>query len=109
MPGAPTSTAVTTGSGKLTVTWQPPTSGTGALVHGYTIRHKVSGADDSAYEETTVHPRRIEFYDCAGCPNPGKHTIGDLTAGTNYVVGIRSHNANGDSAWQTIGATHTPN
>ena len=110
-PGTPSSAAVTASqsSGNLIVTWRPPANETGALAHGYTIRHKVSGADDSTYVETTVHPRRLDFYECVGCPNPGNHTISDLTAGTNYVVGIRSHNANGDSAWHTIGTTHTPN
>ena len=43
LPGAPTEVTVTPGtpvSGKLVVTWQPPHSDTGALVYGYTVRHK---------------------------------------------------------------------
>ena len=109
-PGAPTEAAVAPDSGKLVITWQPPASDTGSLVHGYTVRHKESSAADSAYVETTVHPRRVDF-ECksAICTNPRTLEITGLTAGTDYVVGIRSHNANGDSAWHTIGTTHTPN
>ena len=108
-PGVPTSAAVTSGSGSLVVEWQLPSSDTGSLVHGYTVRHKVSGADDSTYVETTVHPRRVDL-DCrAGCNNPRKLEIGGLTAGTQYVVEIKSLNVNGASDWVTIGTTHTPN
>ena len=45
----------------LTVTWHPPTSDTGVLVHAYTVRHKVSGADDSTYIKTKVYPRSVDF------------------------------------------------
>ena len=73
------------------------------------MRHKVNKAGDSAYVETTVHPRRVES-ECAGtCQNPRTLKITGLTAGTQYVVGIKSLNANGASAWKTIGTTHTPN
>ena len=108
-PGTPTSAGVARGSGTLTVTWQPPDPETGALVYGYTVRHKVSGADDSTYVETTVHPRRVGTV-CAGtvCSNPREVTITGLTTGTNYVVGIKSLNVNGASGWFTIGTTHAP-
>ena len=62
LPGAPTEVTVTRGSGTLTVEWQPPDPDTGSLVYGYTVRHKASGADDSAYVETTVHPRRTRLH-----------------------------------------------
>ena len=113
MPGVPTGASVAAGSGTLIVEWQPPDPDTGSLVHGYTVRHKVSGADDSTYVETTVHPRRIDvrLQDRTGedCKNPRTLEITGLTSGTQYVVGIKSLNANGASAWLTVGTTHTPN
>ena len=98
LPGAPGS-SVAVGNRKLTVTWQRPNPDTGSLVHGYTVRHKQSGAADSAYVETKVYPR-------PGLAS-GSLEITGLTADTAYVVQIRSHNANGDSPWATIGGTHT--
>ena len=99
----PTRAAVAASSGKLVVTWQPPDPDTGSLVHGYTVRHKLSGAADSTYAETTVHPRRVEE-DCeVSCKNPRTLEITGLAAGT-YVVGIQSLNANGASPWHTIGS-----
>ena len=78
-------------------------------MHGYTVRHKVSRADDSTYVETTVHPRRVDL-DCAGgCSNPRRIEISGLPAGTQYTVQIKSLNTNGASAWLTIGNTYTPN
>lgn len=91
------------------VTWQLPDPDTGSLVHGYTVRHKVSGADDSTYEETTVHPRRVDFDCSGGCTNPRTAAISGLISGTQYVVGIKSLNVNGASAWLTVGTTHRPN
>ena len=102
LPGAP-GASVAVGNQKLTLTWQRPDPDTGSLVHGYTVRHKVSGAADSAYVETKVYPR-------PGLASGSVEFTG-LTSGTAYVVQIRSHNANGDSGWVTIGgagATHTP-
>ena len=99
LPGAPGG-SVAVGAQKLTVTWQRPNPDSGSLVYGYTVRHKVSSAADSAYVETKVNPR-------PGLAS-GSVEITGLTANTAYVVQIRSHNANGDSAWVTIGATHTP-
>ena len=101
-PGAP-GASVAAGKEKLTVTWQRPSPDTGSLVHGYTVRHKVSGAADGAYVETKIYPR-------PGLAS-GSVELTGLTGGTAYVVQIRSHNANGDSDWVTIGgdgATHTP-
>lgn len=43
-------------------------------MHGYAVRHKVSGADDSTYEEDTVYPRPGEA--------SGTVTITDLNRGT---------------------------
>ena len=91
--------SVAVGNRKLTVTWQRPNPDSGSLVHGYTVRHKQSGAADSAYVETKVYPR-------PGLAS-GSVELTGLTADTAYVVQIRSHNANGDSPWVTIGGTHT--
>ncbi|MXW96939.1 MAG: fibronectin type III domain-containing protein [Acidimicrobiaceae bacterium] len=99
LPGAPGG-SVAAGAQKLTVTWQRPDPDTGSLVYGYTVRHKVSTAADSTYVETKVYPR-------PGLAS-GSVEITGLTANTAYVVQIRSHNANGDSAWITVGTTHTP-
>ena len=99
LPGAPSGWVVV-GSQKLTVSWQRPDTDEGSLVHGYTVRHKVSTAADSAYVETKAYPR-------PGIAS-GSVALTGLTGGTAYVVQVRSHNANGDSSWVTIGTTHTP-
>lgn len=91
------------------MTRQPPDPEIGAPVYGYTVGHKVSGTADSTYVGTTAHPRRVEFECSGGCSNPRRVAISGLTAGTAYVVQIKSLNVNGASAWHTIGATHTPN
>ena len=98
--------AVTPGAGSLLVQWLRPDPDTGSLVHGYTVRYKVSGADDSTYKEKTVHPRRVGL---EGGRNPNRLEISGLTAGVQYVVEIKSLNANGASAWFTIGITRRPN
>ena len=66
---------------------------------------------DSTYVETTVHSRRVDFecHKSGVCTNPRRVEITGLTAGTNYVVGIKSLNVNCASGWLTIGSTHTPN
>ena len=73
------------------------------------MRHKPSGADDSAYVETKAYAYPSD-YRCndLSCARVKKLEITGLTGGTAYVVQIRSHNANGDSPWATIGSTHTP-
>jgi len=109
-PTAPTDPAVTPDTGKLVVTWQLPDPDIRSLVHGYTVRHKVNSAADSTYVSTTVHPRRVDV-ECLGvpCTNPRRLEISGLTSGTAYKVQIKSLNANGASAWVTIGSTHAPN
>ena len=106
LPGVPTFAAVTPGSGTLVVTWQPPDPDSGSLVYGYTVRHKVSGAADSTFVETTVNPRRV---DLEGGSNPRRLEISGLTSGTDYVVEINALNVNGAGAWLTVGTTHRPN
>ena len=69
-------------------------------MYGYTVRHKVSSAADSTYVETKVYP-------VPGAAS-GTVEITGLTGGTAYAVQIKSHNANGDSGWRTVGTTHTP-
>ena len=110
LPGAPLGGRVTPGDQKLSVTWLRPSPDTGALAHGYTVRYKVNGADDSTYVEKKAYPYHSD-YRCEGasCTRLKVLEITGLTAGTTYVVQIKSHNANGDSDWVTIGTTHTPN
>ena len=100
-PGSPGGSVVAD-TEALTVTWQRPDPDSGSLVHGYTVRHKVSGAADSSYVETKLYPGHPVLAS-------GDVKLTGLTTGTAYVVQIRSHNANGDSSWVTIGTTHTPN
>ena len=95
-PGAPTSGAVTVGNQKLTVSWGAPSSDGGATVHAYSVRHKLSTDDDSMYVTRTVWSRTRSI------------VIDGLTNASAYVVQIQAHNANGTSAWTTIGTTHTP-
>ena len=110
LPGAPLGGRVAPGDQKLTVTWLRPSPDTGALAHGYTVRYKVNGADDSTYVEKNAYPYHSD-YRCSGasCTRLKMLEITGLTAGTTYVVQIKSHNANGDSGWRTVGTTHTPN
>lgn len=46
-PGAPTAVDAADGNLKLTVTWGPAASDGGAPITAYTVRRKVSTADDS--------------------------------------------------------------
>ena len=65
-------------------------------MHAYGVRHKLSTDADSAYVTRTVWSGTTSL------------EIGGLTNSSAYVVQIQALNANGASAWTTIGTTHTP-
>ena len=87
---------VTAGSTQLEVDWAPVEVDSGAAVHYYTVRYKVSTANDSTYV-SKIAPERA----------PSKATLTGLTACTEYTVQVRAHNVNGESDWVTVKGTPT--
>ena len=107
-PEPPSAAVAVPGQGNLAVEWHPPTTETGSIVYGYTVRHKIASAPDSAYVETTVIPRRVDIACEEGaCKNPRTLEITGLGVGTDYTVQVQSLNANGGSDWLTVGSYRT--
>ena len=83
-PGAPTAVDAADGNLKLTVTWGPAASDGGAPITAYTVRRKVSTADDSTYVSATGPGTARSF------------TITGLANGTSYTVQVFATNSVGD-------------
>ena len=82
-PGAPTLTA-TSGPGKVTLSWTPPTSSGGSAITGYEYRQRTG--DDYADDAWTAIPdsASLTTYDVTG-----------LTAGAAYTFQLRARNSTG--------------
>ncbi len=101
VPSAPTDVTATAGEGKITVTWDEPTStgttatGGNAAITGYTVYWKagttVSTSDFDDWAKVTARA-----YD-----------IHKFTGGTAYTVMVVAHNINGEGA-ASQSATATP-
>ncbi len=109
-PDYPTGIEVTPGSESLVVEWEPPEQSNRSFAHAYQVRHRERGGDGSWTVSDVLFPRptlrmcRVPF-----CENPRSHMITGLTAGTEYDVEVRAHNANGPGPWATTWSAHVPN
>ena len=88
------------GNGRLKVVWTEVAANSYQIgaINGYIVqrRNLQDGGSWTAWTDTVK------------AATDRSHTFTGLTTNTAYVVQIRSHNANGDSPWVTIGSTHTP-
>ena len=110
-PGPPDDVVASAADGRIDLSWRPPANQTGSKTYGYTVRHKLSSAGDSAWvtRQVVLHSsaRAICVGDTSdfdvryltGCSKPGSLAITELSSGTEYDVQIRSLNANGGSDW----------
>ena len=124
LPGPPDDVAASEAAGKIDLSWRPPANQTGSAVYGYTVRHKLSSAGDSAWVSRRVllhssvraicdgESRDLGDFDVrflSGCSKPGSLAITGLTSGAEYDVQIRSLNANGGSNWVSFDNVQVPN
>jgi hypothetical protein len=87
-PAAPRQVAVKASGKTMTVTWQPPSSASGAApVTGYLVKLSPSGK----HRRVAASARTV--------------TIGKLTSGTRYVVRVRARSAAGNGPAATVSVT----
>ena len=101
VPGAPSVTSVTPGTGSLTVAWRAPLQPGGAAVTAYDLRHIRGDASSKADSNWTV-VRRV--WSGAGALS---YTLAGLTSSTRYDVQVRAVNAAGEGQWSPT-VTGTP-
>ena len=101
VPGAPSVTSVTPGTGSLTVGWRAPLQTGGAAVTAYDLRHIQSGAPSKADGNWTVERRVWTGSGALG------HTLIGLTGGTRHDVQVRAVNSAGEGQWSPT-RTGTP-
>ena len=101
VPGAPSVTPVTPGTGSLTVAWRAPLQPGGAAITAYDLRHIRSDASSKANGNWTVASR---VWSGAGALG---HTLTGLTGGTRYDVQVRAVNSAGEGPWSAT-RTGTP-
>ena len=121
LPGPPDDVAASADTGRIDLSWRPPANQTGSTVYGYTVRHKLSSAGDSAWvsQKVLLHSSARAVCDgdtsdfdvryLIGCSKPGSLAITGLTSGAEYDVQIRSLNANGGSNWVSFDNVQVPN
>ena len=100
--GAPTISAVTPGTGFLTVAWAAPGGPSESATIAYDLRHIESAAGDKAGANWTV----VEDVWTTGS-GALDYQVSGLTDGTQYDLQVRSVNADGDGPWSAT-ATGTP-
>ena len=101
LPGSPSITSVTPGSGKVTVAWDAPsdTGGTGVTVSSYDLRWIASAATDKSDANWTV----VDSFWTSGQLSGD---VSGLDNGVGYDFQMRATAAAGDGAWSatTTGA-----
>ena len=100
--GAPTISAVTPGTGFLTVAWAAPGGPSESATITYDLRHIESAAGDKAGANWTV----VEDVWTTGS-GALDYQVSGLTDWTQYYLQVRSVNADGDGPWSAT-ATGTP-
>ena len=93
VPGLPTITKVTPGSGSLHITWDAPSDTGGSAITTYDLYYISNGY---RYEGTvTVDAGVLEY------------TLSGLLDDWQYGVQVRAHNATGAGAWSDVTPTRT--
>ncbi|MGO9027145.1 MAG: beta strand repeat-containing protein, partial [Acidimicrobiales bacterium] len=92
VPGLPTITSVTPGTGQVTIVWSAPSTNGGSPITGYLITEYVSGAEQTTYS----------------LGNIGNATISGLTNGVTYTFTVSAENANGTGPASAQSAAVTP-
>ena len=125
-PGQITDYEVKIGSGKITLSWEPPDDG-GSLIYGYTVwlgwytstnlqlweeahkrpnpdwvGHQVGITDHHCIISGSGNNSNQNIRTCTSLLN---HEFTGLTRGERYTVSVRAHNANGTSYTQ-LGLSH---
>ena len=94
VPGAPTITGATPGSGSVQVSWNPPASNGGSAITSYSLRYSSNGG--GAWTNVTTHPSSSPF------------VVGGLASVSSYVFEVAATNLVGTGAWSVQSSSVTP-
>ena len=102
-PGLTTALTVTTGDGKLALSWTAPSDNGGSVVTGYHVHYTSAAAgtvaDDGAVQ-TGASPSPANGWVAVDRSGTAvSQEITGLSNGTVYRVRVRARNSNGDGAW----------
>ena len=95
LPGAPSVSQVTAGSGEVTVFWEAPADTAGADVVAYDLRWIASDAPDKADENWTIEDSFWTSGVLSG-------VVDGLANGTGYDFAMRASAAGGDGPWSAV-------
>ena len=84
IPGAPTNLVATAGSGKVSLTWDPPAFDGGSTITSYEYRYKDANDESASYPNSWTSAGNVTEFD-----------VPDLDPGTTYDFELRARNAVG--------------